>query len=66
MFQIFVFMLSEGCFKRHLIIFTPQKKGPFFWGGGGVRFLGYFLQFFVLEQKIFFGESMELAGIFDG
>ena len=25
----------------------------------------YFLQFFVLEQNFFFGESIELAGIFD-
>ena len=56
-------MLSERRCKRHLIILPPPKKGSFW---GGVGFLRYFLQFFVLEQNFFFGESMELAGIFDG
>jgi hypothetical protein len=54
-------MVSESLVKRHLIKHPPEKS--IFLGGGEMFLGGYLHQFLVLEQNLFFGESMELAGI---
>ena len=57
------FIVNNIRFKRHLII-VPPPKGPFL--GGGEHFWDISFNFLSgLRTNLFFGKSIELAGISD-
>ena len=48
------FFICPKLMKKIQEITTPQKQGPFFWGGGGAN---YFLELKILLVEIFFFNS---------